>query len=203
MEPCGAVKPSPPIIGLTGGIGSGKSTVADIFQQLGCIVANADLNAKQVLQSDSVRDQVVGWWGSTILNPDGSVDTSSIAAIVFEDEIERKRLEALLHPLARVIQDEQFSKATSTTKALIIDAPLLLETGLDDLCDVIVYVDCSLEIRQKRVIESRGWSIEDFKQRESAQFPLDTKRKKADYIVVNEGDPDGLQRQVEQILEDL
>ncbi len=203
MEQGGAVNPTPPIIGLIGGIGSGKSTVAQIFEQLGCIVANADLNSKQALQSETVKQQLVTWWGDSILNPDGSVSTSKVAAIVFGNEEERKRLEALLHPLARKIQEEQFAQATSLTKALIIDAPLLLEAGLDSRCDAIVFVDCSPEIRLNRVKESRGWTTEDFKQRESTQLPLDTKRKKADYIVVNEGDLDGLQPQVEQILEDF
>ncbi|MBC8421585.1 dephospho-CoA kinase [bacterium] len=203
MEQGGAVNSTPPIIGLTGGIGSGKSTVAQIFEKLGCIVANADLNAKEALQSEAVRQQVVDWWGESILDSDGTVSTTKVAAVIFEDEEERKRLEALLHPLAYALQVEQFAQATSSTNALIIDAPLLIEAGLDSRCDAIVFVDCSPEIRLKRVEESRGWTIEDLKQRESAQLPLDTKRKKADYIVINEGDLDGLQPQVEQILEDF
>ena len=194
---------SPPIIGLTGGIGSGKSVVASIFQDLGCIVANADENVKRALKTENVRNKLAEWWGVEILNPDGSVNTSRVAAIVFKDDAERKRLESLLHPLAREMQEEQFSAAIAETKALIIDAPLLIEAGLDKVCDATVFVDSSPEIRQNRVIESRGGSIEELKQRESAQLPLDTKRKKADYIVINEGNLDNAQRQVEQILEDI
>ena len=194
---------SPPIIGLTGGIGSGKSVVASIFQDLGCIVANADENVKRALKTENVRNKLAEWWGVEILNPDGSVNTSRVAAIVFKDDAERKRLESLLHPLAREMQEEQFSAAIAETKALIIDAPLLIEAGLDKVCDAIVFVDSSPEIRQNRVIESRRWSIEELKQRELAQLPLDTKRKKADYIVINEGNLDNAQRQVEQILEDI
>ena len=78
---------SPPTIGLTGGIGSGKSTIASCFEQLGCIVANADENAKIALQTGEVRRQLVDWWGSDILNHDGRVNTSAVAAIIFKDGI--------------------------------------------------------------------------------------------------------------------
>lgn len=193
----------PPTIGLAGGIGSGKSAIASCFEQLGCIVANADENAKKALQTDAVRCKLVDWWGSDILNHHGSVNTSAVAEIIFEDETERLRLESLLHPFAREMQQVQFSEATQETKALIIDAPLLFEAGLDAFCDAIVFVDVSAEIRQKRVKESRGWSNEELKRRETTQLPLDMKRKKADYIVVNEGNLDSVKHQVEQILDDI
>ena len=203
MVTSSAMNASPPTIGLAGGIGSGKSTIASCFEQLGCIVANADENAKKALQTEGVRSQLVDWWGSDILNHDGSINTSAVAAIVFEDNTERLRLESLLHPIAREMQQEQFSVATKETKAFIIDAPLLIEAGFDAICDAIVFVDVSTEIRQKRVKECRGWSNEELKRRETAQLPLDMKRKKADYIVVNEGNLDSVKRQVEHILEDI
>ena len=101
------------------------------------------------------------------------------------------------------MQQEQFSEAPKETKAFIIDAPLLIEAGIDAMCDAVVFVDVSAEIRQKRIKEGRGWSNEELKRRETAQLPLDTKRKKADYIVVNEGNLDSVKQQVEQILEDI
>ena len=198
-----AMNKRPPTIGLTGGIGSGKSTIASCFEQLGCIVANADENAKIALQTGEVRRQLVDWWGSDILNHDGRVNTSAVAAIIFKDETERLRLESLLHPRAREMQQEQFSEAPKETKAFIIDAPLLIEAGIDAMCDAVVFVEVSAEIRQKRIKEGRGWSNEELKRRETAQLPLDTKRKKADYIVVNEGNLDSVKQQVEQILEDI
>lgn len=192
-----------PTIGLCGGIGSGKSTIASCFEQLGCIVANADENAKIAIQTQDIRNKLIDWWGSEILSPDGRVNTSAVASIVFEDEIERRRLESILHPLARKLQEEQFSAADDSTQALVIDAPLLIEAGLDQVCDAIIFIDASTQIRQNRIKESRGWSIEELKQRETAQLPLDMKRKKADYIVVNESDLDSIKREVEQILEDI
>jgi dephospho-CoA kinase len=198
-----AMNESPPTIGLTGGIGSGKSTIANCFKQLGCIVANADENAKKALQTQEVRAQLIEWWGNDILNQDGTVNTSAIASIVFEDKTERIRLESLLHPLARELQQKQFSIATLETNALIIDAPLLIEAGLDEICEAVVFVDVPAEIRQKRIKESRGWSNEEIMRRELAQLPLDMKRKRADYIVVNESDLESAKRQVEQILKDI
>lgn len=193
----------PPTIGLTGGIGSGKSTVASMFQQLGCIVANADENAKKGLQEQDIIEQLVAWWGDEILNENENVDPAALAAIVFEDETQRLRLESLLHPHARKLQEEQFSTLDETTKALVIDAPLLIEVGLDEQCDAIVFVDASEKTRQNRVKMSRGWSNEEIIRREVAQLPLDKKREKADYVVTNEGDLDEVQHQVEQVLENI
>ncbi len=193
----------PPTIGLTGGIGSGKSTVAAQFYELGCIVANADKNAKTAMQNKDVIEQLVGWWGKEILNDDGSVNHGALAAIVFNEESQRIRLESLLHPLAKKLQEEQFSMAGEGTKALVIDAPLLLETGLDKECDAIVFVDASIEIRQKRVQKDRNWSVEEINRREAVQLPLDTKRDRADYVVINEGELGRVHNQVKQILEDV
>ena len=194
---------SPPTIGLTGGIGSGKSTIASICKKLGCIVANADENAKKVLQSKEVKRQLVAWWGDTVINSDGTIDNAAIATIIFNDDSERFRLESLIHPQALKLQEVQFSEANEKTNALVIDAPLLLETGLDEQCDTIIFVDASVEIRQNRVKTNRGWSIEELNNREAAQLPLDTKRKRADYVVINEGELDEVQHQVERILEDI
>jgi len=192
-----------PTIGLTGGIGSGKSTIANFFKELGCIVANADTNAKAALQTQPVQKQLVEWWGDGVLDSEGNIDTRCIAEIIFNDDSARERLEKLLHPLARLRQDEQFSEANDETVAFVIDAPLLIEVGLHELCDVIVFIDASEEIRYQRVQKNRGWTIEELNRRESAQLPLDTKRKKADYVVINEGDLHLVQTQVQQILDDI
>jgi len=193
----------PPTIGLTGGIGSGKSTVAKQFRDLGCIVSNADKNAKKSLEKKEVIEQLVAWWGKEILNEDGSVNNSALAAIIFVEKQQRIRLESLIHPLAKKLQEEQFLMANEGTKALVIDAPLLIETGLDKECDSIVFVDASIETRQKRVQKDRNWSVEEIKRREAAQLPLDTKRNTADYVIINEGELDKVNNQVKQILEDV
>jgi dephospho-CoA kinase len=194
---------APPIIGLTGGIGSGKSAVASIFQEHGCVVANADENAKAVLLDSEVRDTLVEWWGEKILNIDGHIDRAIIADIVFEDKESLHRLEKLTHPRALQMQEAQFESAPQGTRGLVIDAPLLLETGLDSLCQIIVYIDASREIRLNRVQKTRGWTVEELERREAAQLPLDMKRNKADYVLINEGELDKVHCQVKQLLEDI
>ncbi len=193
----------PPTIGIVGGIGSGKSTVATALDELGCVIACADANVKKILATKEIQEELVAWWGNAVLDADGELNTKAIADLVFNNEKERGRLEQLLHPLARNMQEAAFEKADQHTKACVIDAPLLLETSLAELCDFIIFVEVSTEIRQNRVIASRGWTAEELERRESTQLPLDIKRKRADYIVTNEGDLDNVKHQVEQILEDI
>ena len=192
-----------PTIGIIGGIGSGKSTIANMFRALGCIVSEADANIQYLLTTKEVIQELVSWWGDAVLQEDGQVNKKAIADIVFADTQERKRLEGFLHPKARLLQEEQFSKANSTTPALVIDAPLLLESGLDELCDAIVYVDVSEKTRIERVEKSRGWTGAELLKREASQTPLDKKRKVADYVVINEGEVTAVQNCVAQILEEI
>ena len=197
------MKRKPPIIGLTGGIGSGKSAVASVFLEHGCIVANADENAKAVLLNSEVRDTLVEWWGEKILNIDGHIDRTIIADIVFEDDEALQKLENLIHPRVRQMQEAQFAAAPEGTRGLVIDAPLLIEAGLDSLCEIIVYVEASREIRLNRVQKTRDWTAEELNRREAAQLPLDTKRNKADYVLINESELGAVHRQVKQLLEDM
>lgn len=193
----------PPIIGLTGGIGSGKSAIASVFKEHGCVVANADENAKAVLRDSEVREQLVQWWGVEVLDIDGYVNRSVLADIVFEDAKARKLLEELVHPRARQMQEAQFKNAPQGTRGLVIDAPLLLEAELDVLCEIIVFIEASREIRLERVQQTRGWTQGELCRREEAQLPLDTKRNKADYVLINEGALDEAHDQVKQILQDI
>jgi dephospho-CoA kinase len=194
---------SPPIIGLMGGIGSGKSAVALLLKKYGCVVADADANAKAVLMDSDVRNQIVAWWGKEILNVDGHVDTKLVSDIVFQNEEARKNLEQLVHPRIWAMQEAQFAACAGSTRALVIDAPLLLETGADAECDYLIFVDTSREKQLERVLKTRDWTEEELDRREGVQLPLDTKRKKADYVIINEGELDEVCHQVEQILEDI
>ncbi|MEE2912210.1 MAG: dephospho-CoA kinase [Planctomycetota bacterium] len=192
-----------PIIGIAGGIGSGKSTVASLLAELGCVIANADTNADTVLQREDVIAEIVSWWGSQLLDERGQINRSALGEIVFVDVQKRERLEQLIHPLVRLIQTEQFDGAPEGTIALVIDAPLLFETGLDLLCDAIIFVDTPREIRLKRVLETRGWDANELGIREAAQLPLDTKRNKADYVVTNGDELQAVKRQIENVFADI
>lgn len=189
-----------PIIGVTGGIGSGKSLVANILKENGCVVADADENTKVVLQRKEVQQQLVEWWGAEALDDNGNVDRAFVASIVFNEEKEMNRLESLVHPLVRKLQEETFNNAPKDAIGLVIDAPLLMESGLDTLCDAIIFVDSPFETRLKRVVEHRSWNEEQLRKREASQIGLDTKRSSADHIIINDGDIAHIEQQTTSVL---
>ena len=189
-----------PIIGITGGIASGKSVVANFLKKNGCVVADADANTTTVLQRVEVQQQLIGWWGSKVLDENGNIDRSFIASIIFENEKEREKLETLIHPLVRELQEVTFKNAPTDTIALVIDAPLLMESGLDTHCDVIICVDSPYETRLKRVVEPRKWNETQLRKREAAQIGLDTKRSSADHIIINDGDIAHIEQQTRSVL---
>ena len=194
---------SPPIIGLTGGIGSGKSTVAAILAELGCLVVDSDQLARQALNEPEIRDTLVSWWGSAILDPDGRIERSKIASIVFSSLEERKRLESLVHPWIEKQRLSLFGSAPPETLALVIDAPLLIEAGLHTNCDAVLFVDTDRDTRLARVTKSRNWDEKELIRREDSQLTLDDKRSIADHIIDNNGDLDLLTKSVRQILSEI
>jgi dephospho-CoA kinase len=197
------VKRAIPLIGLTGGIGAGKTAVALILEEAGCVVSHSDRQANAALRDAEVKATLVGWWGAGILDEAGEVDRSKVAQVVFGDPGERKRLEGVVHPWIAAKRDELFARAPSGTRALVLDAPLLFEAGLDAECDVVVFVDAPREVRLERLETTRGWSEGELSRREESQLPLDVKRKKADYVVWNVGHLDDLSVQVHKLLEQI
>jgi dephospho-CoA kinase len=190
-----------PIIGLAGGIGSGKSEVARILENLGAAVISSDALNRQELENNEVKATLVNWWGPGVLHKDGTVDRRAVSRIVFSKEAERSRLEALTHP--RIAQHrlrliEQFQRDPAV-RMIVIDSPLLYETELDRLCDSVVFVDADVGVRCARVRASRGWSPEELERREKLQRPLDFKKARADHICVNNSDLGALRRTVEAI----
>ncbi|MCZ6835667.1 MAG: dephospho-CoA kinase [Planctomycetota bacterium] len=194
---------TPPIIGLTGGIGSGKSAVAAILRDLGCFVSNADELARASFQDDAIKAQIVSWWGDAVLDPQGEIDRSKVATIVFADPDQRVRLEQLTHPWIESQRQEAFTNAPAGVRALVIDAPLLVEAGIDEQCDAIIFVDTERNIRLSRVTTDRGWDDDKLQQREDSQLSLDVKRKRADYRVSNNGAHNDLLEQVHPILNQI
>ncbi|MCA9295554.1 MAG: dephospho-CoA kinase [Phycisphaerales bacterium] len=198
-----AGRSGPPVIGLTGGIGAGKSTVAEMLEGLGCFVVNSDALAHAALRDAEVIATLVSWWGDSILDASGGLDRRAIASIVFAEASERRRLERLVHPWIEARRRELFASAPADTRALVIDAPLLLEAGLDRECEAVIFVDANASVRLERVGASRGWSVEDLHRREQSQMPLDEKRARADHTIVNEGDRSSLKKRVQETLDDI
>ncbi len=196
----------PVVIGLAGGIGAGKSEVARAFAALGCVVADSDKAAREALDREDVKARLVAWWGRDILDAQGQVDRSKVAQIVFEDDDAREKLEALVHPIVRLSRKELRAMAKAAdSPAAILDSPLLFEAGLENECDAVVFVEAPREIRLERVRKSRGWDEKELLRREKKQLPLDAKRERSDYCIVNgaQTDTGQLQTQAEHILEQI
>ena len=178
-----------PVIGLTGGIGAGKSFVARQFADLGCAVIDSDKLASQALLDPGVRRLIASRWGDQVIGEGGQVDRAALARIVFPDATELRELERIIHPLVNELRGDlrRRYQADPAVRAIIEDCPLLLEKQLQDDCDVTVFVKADRRTRLRRVAE-RGWSAADLAAREKNQLGLDTKAEFADYVVVNDAD---------------
>ncbi len=194
----------PPTIGLAGGIGAGKSRVAALLAELGCVVSDSDADARAVLADPEVIDTLRSWWGDEVVGVDGAIDRGKVAGRVFTDVEERRRLESVLHPRIHERRAARFAAAPPDTRAFVIDAPLLFEAGLDADCDAVIFVDASRPTRLARVAANRGWSDEELARRESAQWPIDRKRSLATLIIDNTtNDEDFLRTETRKALEQL
>jgi len=189
-----------PIIGLVGGIGAGKSSVARVLQSLGAAVIDSDRLAHEELTSPEVIATLRDWWGDKVCRSD-HVDRRALASIVFNDPAELGRLEKLLYPRIHCLRERLVAgyNADRMVRAIVLDAPKLYEAGLGDYCDAVIFVEADWSDRVRRVAASRGWSEEELKRRENLQNSLDTKRTNADYVVINHSSLDQLRTDVERI----
>ena len=192
-----------PIIGLAGGIGSGKSTVAAMMAAMGGRVIDADALARDALQRPAVRRQLVEWWGQDILDQRGNVDRRRVADRVFDDPDQRRRLESFIHPLVaeerrRLVEQARYDPAV---RFIVNDVPLLFEAGVDKECDHTVFIDASAQARLRRVEAGRGWGRGELERREKNQWPLDRKKNAADAIIDNDGDEAQCLGQVRSLLD--
>ena len=195
------------LIGILGGVASGKSLVAGQLARLGAGLLDADLAGHEVLRLPKIEDSVRRRWGPQVFGPDGRIDRSRLAKLVFADPPdgppERRHLEQLTHPeIVRLLSQQAEALAGSGSPAAVLDAPLLLEAGWDRLCRKLVFVDASRAARLSRAL-ARGWSEEDFAAREEAQESLDFKRERADVVLDNSGSPEQTQAQVEHFWQSL
>lgn len=195
-----------PVIGITGGVGSGKSTAAAIFAQLGCEVIDADALGHELLRRDpAVRAAVRETFGQEVFDFEGQIDRKTLGRIVFSDVLQMRRLEDILHPLMRAAFEQRIShvRRAAEARAMVLDAAVLFKAGWDKLCTHTVFVESPLEQRLARVAESRGWSKDDLLKREAAQFPLDRKRQYCCHTLQNVKDVSHLQGQVTRLLDDI
>jgi dephospho-CoA kinase len=189
-----------PVVGLIGGIGSGKSAAAAQFERRGAVVIAADQLGHEALAQPAIRDAIVKRWPG-VVGEDGQIDRRKLGAIVFGDEDSRRELEAMTHPYIRRRIEEEIAKAKREQAPLVIvDAAVLLEAGWDSACDRLVYVEAPREARLARVTGKRGWDARDLEGREAAQLPLTRKYARADHVLENSSTLEHLGRQVEDLM---
>ncbi len=194
------------ILGILGGIGSGKSTVTDMFAALGANTLDADAIAHELIEKEETKATLRQWWGDEIITAEGKVDRTKIAQKVFSDAAELIRLNSLIHPEVRKRIEEGIGKFMAKNgeekKLLVLDVPLLASSTLRDLCDEIIFVNSDESLRQSRT-QLRGWSSKDLKQREACQVPENDKKKLSGFIINNSGSLDETRQQVEALYQDL
>ena len=189
-----------PVVGLVGGIGSGKSAVAQgLAARRNVIVINADALGHQVLKERETKESVKKRFGPDVINKQGEIDRSRLARKVFgsdqESQKAREDLNRIVHPRIGEKIREEIAKARKraerepgSVEGVLLDAAILLETGWGEMCDAIVYVDASDQIREQRVREARGWRADDWKKREQSQLDLEAKKHASDVIINNSRD---------------
>jgi len=184
-------------IGLTGGIGSGKSTVSAQLAARGAVVVDADRIAREVVEPGTPGlAAVVDAFGADVLAADGSLDRAALAAVVFADPDARRRLDGIVHPLVRARATE-LAAAAPADAVVVHDVPLLVETGQASSYDLVLVVRADEEIRVARLVQ-RGLTAEDARARMAAQATDDQRRAVADVVLDNSGTPDELTAQVER-----
>ncbi|HJO27181.1 MAG TPA: dephospho-CoA kinase [Planctomycetota bacterium] len=197
-----------PVLGLLGGIASGKSAVARILAGESGTVLDADAHAREVLESPAVIQAIVKAWGPGVLLPAGGLSRPALAQRVFRDAAARRWFEGLTHPLVRARIMAALDEARSLGRGpIVLDVPLLLETSSSEdfaaLCDSLIFVASDPEDREQRARESRGWPAGEVARREAAQLPLSEKRARAHYIINNQGDLRELEHQTRKVLREL
>ncbi len=198
--------PAPIIIGLIGGIASGKSTVARMLEARGALWIDSDRLAHAVLDSLDVLALLRQRFGEGVVQSDGSAHRRAIASLVFGDNDEARQnlkwLESVIHPRVRQQSESLIAHDAGRHQVVVIDAPLLLEAGWGPDCHRILYVDAPLEVRQRLALQ-RGWSIDELEKRERAQMPVDQKRVQATDVIQNSGSLADLELQVDRFVAGL
>jgi len=196
------------LIGIAGGIASGKSLISEELRRLGAEVLDADRAGHEVLREPEVKQTIRGRWGAEVFGADGEIDRRKVAEIVFapppKGPEELAYLGELTHPRIRELLYAHVAELArdSATKVAVLDVPLLFEGGWDKSCDKVLFVDVPRELRLARAL-LRGWSEEDFDTRERTQIPIDVKRSRADVIIDNSSSPEHAHAQVQRFWHSL
>lgn len=190
------------IVGLTGGIASGKSTVSNIFRKFGLKIIDADKVAKEISQREDVEREIKNFFGPVIIKKDNQVDRAKLREIVFSDEKKLKVLNSMIHPKI-IFEFKKIKEKSDKNDIIIFDVPLLFEVGMDKLCDKIILVFINREEQVRRIQERDKISKELCEKIIDAQLNLEEKIAKADIIIDNNGSLEELKIKVNNVYQEL
>ncbi|MGL4419153.1 MAG: dephospho-CoA kinase [Gemmataceae bacterium] len=192
----------PPVIGLVGAIGAGKSTVANDLVRRGGVLIPGDELGHEVLREPEIQRQLLARWGERVRAQGGQLDRRAIAKIVFVDAAEKAFLESLLFPRIRARAEELIlaARANPQVTCIVLDAALLLEAGWESVCNYILGVDAPRALREARVLARSGWTPAELAAREASQWPLERKWAACDVVIVNDSTVTALQQNLDPII---
>ena len=192
------------LVGLTGGIGSGKTTVAGLLAARGAVVVDADELAREALEPGSrTFKHVSDLFGQEVLTTDGRIDRAALANVVFSDEEKRRALESITHPEVFRLLAEAVEKFRETDSIVVFDAPLIIETGFHQAVDVLVVVTAPVEQRIERVRRDRGMTEAEAAVRIAAQAEPEARNAAADFLILNDGGLEELEARVDELWAEL
>jgi len=193
-------------VGLTGGIGSGKSTASNFFELFGSFVINADEEAKKILSSnETVQHELISEFGTDIIDVSGKINKTKLARVAFQDEDHQQRLNSVIHPYIYNSIDDYFNDVLKDDKfdIFIVDGALIFESGYDVHMDYIVVVTALLKNRMERALARQTLSREEILKRIELQWPEEEKVNLADFVIHNDGSEEDLKKNVKSLIEKL
>jgi dephospho-CoA kinase len=193
------------LVGLTGNIGSGKSTVARMLSERGATIIDADVLARRAVELGTpAYTKIVARWGKAVLSPDGHLDRAALRRVVFADQAQLEELNEIVHPEVERLRDHLVEQARARGDRIVVcDIPLLFEKGMADRFDRILLVDAPRPIRLERLLHDRGLQTTEAMEIIAAQMPAELKRARADFIVENGGTLTQLERRVQDLWSSL
>ena len=193
-------------VGLTGGIGSGKSTASNYLRTLGAYVFDADKEAKDLIDTnDTVQHELISEFGTDIINIEGQVDKKKLSRVAFQDDDHQERLNSVVHPHVYDLIDASYMKAMNDNKynIFIVDAALVYESGLDSHLDYVIVVTAQLKFRMERSLSRNTLTREEILKRMDFQWPEEEKVNASDFVIHNDTSEKNLQSKLKEILNKL
>ena len=191
------------IVGLTGGIATGKSVVAQMLADKGAVILDTDKIARDVVDvGQPAWQEIIDYFGENVKLPDENIDRKKLGEMIFSDEEAREKLNSIVHPrvnMKLMEETEQLKKKSSPPEVLVYDVPLLIETGAYDMVDMVVLVYTTQQVQKERLKKRDGFLEEEIEARLSSQMDLDEKKKYADYTIDNTGNMEETSSQVDEL----